>query len=94
MSDSSISNVRRLVSSIQERKKCEKAGWLTKKGHNVKNWKRRWFVLKDTSLIYFKSPTVKQTNTNTTNTTNTNKQTQTNKTKQNKTQTKQKKLNL
>ena len=35
-----------------------KAGWLTKQGKRVKNWKRRWFVLKDQKLSYFKSPTV------------------------------------
>lgn len=33
-----------------------KSGWLTKKGHQVKNWKRRWFVLKDSTLSYYKSP--------------------------------------
>ena len=33
-----------------------KSGWLTKKGHQVKNWKRRWFVLKDATLSYYKSP--------------------------------------
>lgn len=50
----------------------EKGGWLTKRGHRVKNWKRRWFVLNDDQLrfvqcalvrligqnnSYFKSPT-------------------------------------
>lgn len=25
---------------------CMKGGWLTKRGHKVRNWKRRWFVLK------------------------------------------------
>lgn len=33
-----------------------KAGYLTKQGHTVKNWKLRWFVLKDKSLSYYKSP--------------------------------------
>jgi len=36
--------------------KVEKAGWLTKRGHQVKNWKKRWFLLKDPALTYFKSP--------------------------------------
>jgi len=36
--------------------KVEKAGWLTKRGHTVKNWKRRWFVLRDPTLAYYKSP--------------------------------------
>jgi hypothetical protein len=33
----------------------EKSGWLVKQGHQVRNWKRRWFVLRET-LSYFKSP--------------------------------------
>jgi hypothetical protein len=34
----------------------EKGGWLTKRGHVVKNFKRRWFVLNDDQMRYFKSP--------------------------------------
>lgn len=34
----------------------EKSGWLTKRGHKVRNWKQRWFVLKEGTLSYFKSP--------------------------------------
>uniref|UniRef100_A0A7S3GEJ1 non-specific serine/threonine protein kinase n=1 Tax=Palpitomonas bilix TaxID=652834 RepID=A0A7S3GEJ1_9EUKA len=30
-----------------------KEGWLTKKGHIIQNWKRRWFVLGDGSLSYY-----------------------------------------
>lgn len=30
-------------------------GYLTKKGHKVKSWKRRWFVLRKTILQYFQS---------------------------------------
>lgn len=33
-----------------------KEGWLTKQGGRVKNWKRRWFVLKDNRLYYYKRP--------------------------------------
>ena len=32
----------------------EKKGWLVKRGDKVKNWKKRWFVLRD-NLSYFKS---------------------------------------
>ena len=35
-----------------------KAGWLTKQGGRMKNWRRRWFVIKDTQLLYFKDPSV------------------------------------
>jgi len=31
-----------------------KEGFLTKKGNVVKNWKRRWFILRGTLLSYFK----------------------------------------
>ncbi|KAL6072071.1 Phosphatidylinositol-3,4,5-trisphosphate 3-phosphatase [Balamuthia mandrillaris] len=33
-----------------------KSGYLIKQGHRVKNWKRRWFVLNNNTLSYFKSP--------------------------------------
>lgn len=31
-------------------------GWLTKQGGSVKSWKRRWFILKNPCLYYFKDP--------------------------------------
>ncbi|XP_033635880.1 pleckstrin homology domain-containing family H member 1-like isoform X2 [Asterias rubens] len=33
----------------------EKSGWLTKFGGRMKSWKRRWFVLRDGELCYYKS---------------------------------------
>ncbi|XP_036026792.1 pleckstrin homology domain-containing family H member 2 [Onychomys torridus] len=34
----------------------EKSGYLLKMSGKVKTWKRRWFVLKDGELLYYKSP--------------------------------------
>lgn len=31
-------------------------GWLVKEGGKHKNWKKRWFILTDNCLYYFKSP--------------------------------------
>ena len=36
--------------------RLEKSGFLTKLGSRVKNWHRRWFVLKNGELVYYKSP--------------------------------------
>ena len=33
----------------------EKAGYLIKLGGRVKNWKKRWFVMMDGKLCYFKT---------------------------------------
>eukprot|EP01099_Mayorella_cantabrigiensis_P005420 TRINITY_DN4338_c0_g1_i1.p1 TRINITY_DN4338_c0_g1~~TRINITY_DN4338_c0_g1_i1.p1 ORF type:complete len:257 (-),score=52.59 TRINITY_DN4338_c0_g1_i1:773-1483(-) len=35
-------------------KGADKQGELTKQGHVVKNWKSRWFILKNNKLFYFK----------------------------------------
>lgn len=36
-----------------------KCGWLFKEGHGMpKVWSRRWFVLKDSQLLYFESEKV------------------------------------
>jgi len=32
-----------------------KSGYLTKEGFNVKNWKKRWFVLGKETLSYYKN---------------------------------------
>jgi len=34
-----------------------KRGYLKKRGGRVKSWKRRWFILKENLLIYFRTPT-------------------------------------
>lgn len=33
-----------------------KEGYLTKLGGRIKNWKKRWFVLEDGKLYYYKTP--------------------------------------
>ncbi|KAJ8401154.1 hypothetical protein AAFF_G00387360 [Aldrovandia affinis] len=34
----------------------EKSGYLLKMGSQVKAWKRRWFILKNSEILYYKSP--------------------------------------
>lgn len=36
----------------------ERAGWLTKQGEYIKTWRRRWFVLKQGKLFWFKESQV------------------------------------
>mmetsp|Transcript_6443 Transcript_6443/g.19522 ORF Transcript_6443/g.19522 Transcript_6443/m.19522 type:complete len:1618 (-) Transcript_6443:166-5019(-) len=36
-------------------RKPEREGWLSKQGGRVKNWKKRWFILRNTTLYYFTS---------------------------------------
>jgi PH domain len=36
-------------------RKPEREGWLSKQGGRVKNWKRRWFILRNDTLYYFTS---------------------------------------
>jgi len=35
----------------------DKVGWLTKQGGLVRNWKKRWFVLKNSKLFYYHGKT-------------------------------------
>jgi serine/threonine protein kinase len=37
--------------------KPRKQGYMSKEGHRVRSWKRRWFVLKDGKLFYFSEET-------------------------------------
>ena len=41
-------------------KPYEHSGWLYKKGETVRTWRRRWFILKDNHLFWFKSSDVTQ----------------------------------
>lgn len=41
-------------STLQE--SLEKSGYLLKMGSRVKTWKRRWFVLRQGQILYYKSP--------------------------------------
>ncbi|CAN8298276.1 unnamed protein product [Cochlearia groenlandica] len=36
----------------------ERTGWLTKQGEYIKTWRRRWFVLKQGKLFWFKDSDV------------------------------------
>ncbi|TVU36450.1 hypothetical protein EJB05_18385, partial [Eragrostis curvula] len=36
----------------------ERAGWLTKQGEYIKTWRRRWFVLKQGRLFWFKDSVI------------------------------------
>lgn len=37
----------------------QKRGYLTKQGRVVKSWKKRYFVIRNGSLFYYKSPEVR-----------------------------------
>lgn len=37
---------------------AERSGWLTKQGEYIKTWRRRWFVLKQGKIFWFKSDAV------------------------------------
>ncbi|KAL8119744.1 pleckstrin homology domain-containing protein 1-like [Apium graveolens] len=36
----------------------ERTGWLTKQGEYIKTWRRRWFVLKQGKLFWFKDSVI------------------------------------
>ena len=41
----------------------ERTGWLMKQGEHIKTWRRRWFVLKQGKIFWFKSDAVTQNST-------------------------------
>eukprot|EP00245_Coleochaete_scutata_P016507 TRINITY_DN7734_c1_g1_i1.p1 TRINITY_DN7734_c1_g1~~TRINITY_DN7734_c1_g1_i1.p1 ORF type:complete len:165 (-),score=24.40 TRINITY_DN7734_c1_g1_i1:807-1244(-) len=41
-------------------KNPERAGWLMKQGEYIKTWRRRWFVLKQGKVFWFKDSDVNQ----------------------------------
>jgi len=47
------------LQSAQKGYHAAKEGFLYKQGKIVKNWKNRWFVLKNRQLLYYKSKEVR-----------------------------------
>ncbi|EFN54128.1 hypothetical protein CHLNCDRAFT_13944, partial [Chlorella variabilis] len=39
-------------------RQAERSGWLMKQGEFMKTWRRRWFILKDGKIFWFKSDIV------------------------------------
>jgi len=48
---------RQQTPSIPYHDKPDHCGWLAKKGERLRTWRRRWFVLKQGKLAWFKAPT-------------------------------------
>uniref|UniRef100_A0A673YRL4 Pleckstrin homology domain containing, family H (with MyTH4 domain) member 1 n=1 Tax=Salmo trutta TaxID=8032 RepID=A0A673YRL4_SALTR len=42
--------------SLREPEMLEKSGYLLKMGSQIKAWKRRWFILRNGEIFYYKSP--------------------------------------
>uniref|UniRef100_A0A6Q2ZPG6 Pleckstrin homology, MyTH4 and FERM domain containing H1 n=1 Tax=Esox lucius TaxID=8010 RepID=A0A6Q2ZPG6_ESOLU len=42
--------------SLREPEMLEKSGYLLKMGSQIKAWKRRWFILRNGEILYYKSP--------------------------------------
>ena len=49
----SVNNVADVVSVFATDKDIYHEGWLTKKGHKRRNWKRRWMILADGEINYY-----------------------------------------
>lgn len=47
-------SVKHDVVCVQET--LEKSGYLLKMGSQVEAWKRRWFILRNGEILYYKSP--------------------------------------
>lgn len=43
------------LSDVEFWEEPERAGWLMKQGEYFKNWRRRWFVLKQGKIFWFKT---------------------------------------
>jgi hypothetical protein len=52
--NSIVSNEIKLDGAVRMFSQADHKGYLTKQGGRVKSWKRRWFVLTDNCLYYFK----------------------------------------
>eukprot|EP01102_Stenamoeba_stenopodia_P020703 TRINITY_DN8172_c0_g1_i5.p1 TRINITY_DN8172_c0_g1~~TRINITY_DN8172_c0_g1_i5.p1 ORF type:complete len:1732 (-),score=326.42 TRINITY_DN8172_c0_g1_i5:97-5292(-) len=55
---SSLSSL--IPSSISASAETKQQGWLTKQGDTFKTWNRRWCVMKDGFIVYYKTKTDKQ----------------------------------
>ena len=47
------SDATEILELIENDKSVYYSGWMNKKGRKVRNWKRRWFLLKGNQLSYF-----------------------------------------
>lgn len=45
-----------ILSRRRPQEVLEKSGYLLKMGNRVKAWKRRWFILRNGEILYYKSP--------------------------------------
>jgi len=55
MSSKKLKKYGNIEISVQSLQPPDKDGWLTKQGGSIKTWKKRYFVLKDKTLYYYKT---------------------------------------